>query len=140
MKWGAIEGRPDFEDRGFGKTYLKRFPPYVYSLLGGMLVHKVLNVEAQWYQAARSKARPGGTCLERLASPRLTIHTVCGYSFYAGREFKRKRSQSCAVPKPGAVLCGRCHGTGPVFGKGLAVRETRREDARSRIGCAAEVP
>lgn len=129
-----IRGRPDFGNPDFGKTLLKRFPPYVYSRLGGMLIHRVLRVEAQWYQAVYP-----GDALERLPCPRLTFVAVCGQSFYAGAGPRSGRSQACAIPKPGAVLCGRCSGTGPVFGKGLAERDVKRRDARARIGCVAEV-
>jgi hypothetical protein len=127
-------GRPDFKDHNYGKSWLKRFPPYVYSLLGGMLIHRVLRVEAQWYEPAS----PYGECLERLESPRLTIHAACGQVFYAGTGKRARRSQTCVLPKPGAVPCGRCVGTGPVFGRGLAELTVLRRDARRRIGCVMD--
>lgn len=133
MDQPRTEGRPDFADKNFGMTELKRFPPYVYSLMGGMLVHRVLRVQAWWY----APARPNGDYLERLASPRLTIYTACGQMFYAGLG-REKRARACALPKPGAVACGRCNGTGPVFGRGLAEVDVRRRDARKRIGCVME--
>lgn len=140
MTGQLIPGRPDLgcgRNSDFGKTYLKRFPPYVYSLLGGMLVHRVLRVEAQWYRAATIKEP--GDALERLQSPRLTIEAVCGYSFYAGPHLKQERARACSVPKPDAVLCGRCVGTGPVFGRGLAELAVRRSEARRLVGCLVEV-
>jgi len=102
------DGRPDLRDHKFGISRLKRFPPYVYSLLGGMLVHRVTGVEAWWYEPVER-----GECLERLESPRLIIHTACGQWFLAG--VGRVRARTCALPKPGAVECGRCAGTGAVF-------------------------
>lgn len=126
-----VEGRPDFEDRSFGVTHLKQFPPYVYSLLGGMLVHKVEAVQARWY-------KPQYGHLERLESPILTIVAACGQLFYAGHG-RAERSRACVLPKPDAVLCGRCQGTGAVFGRGLAERAVTRRDAKRRIGCVMEV-
>ncbi len=135
-----IHGRPDFADSSFGITTLKRFPPYVYSLMGGMLVHKVREVTARWYEAkaCRCEGRLEYSHLERRTTPRLTVVTVCGQTFYAGAEHAG-RSRACEIPKPDAVLCGRCHGTGPVFGRGLAEQSTKRADARRRIGCVARV-
>ena len=130
--YGKVKGRPDFRDKRFGKTYLKTFPPYVYSLLGGMLVHKTLRVEANWYA-------PHFGDMERLASPRLVFETVCGMNFYGGIGDRAKRSQACKVPALNAVLCGRCHGTGPTFGRGLAELKVTRYEARKRIGCVVEV-
>ena len=132
MSTEVVLGRPDFADRSFGVTQLKRFPPYVYSLLGGMLVHKVESVEARWY-------KPQMNHLERLSSPALIIRAVCGQVFYAGQGCRRERSRSCALPRPDAVLCGRCHGTGPVFGRGLAERAVTRREAKQRLGCIVEV-
>ena len=131
-----IHGRPDFGNPDFGKTRLKRFPPYVYSRLGGMLVHKVLHVEARWYRAV--SIRSCGDGLERLPYPQLTFVTACGQMFYAGMG-RDDRSQSCVIPKADAVLCGRCCGTGPVF-PGRHERDIKRSEARARIGCMAEVP
>jgi hypothetical protein len=128
----VVPGRPDFYDRSFGITLLKRFPPYVYSLLGGMLVHKIQRVEAHWYT-------PKGSYLVRERSPRLTIHTVCGQTFYGGVG-RGKRARACATPRPESVPCGRCAGTGPVFGRGLAEKSVTRASARLRVGCTVEVP
>lgn len=129
------EGRPDFRDHNFGRSLVKKFPPYVYSLLGGMLVHRLLRVEAWWYAPVGQ-----GECLERLESPRLTIHAACGQVFYAGTGKRAGRSQACVRPKPGAIQCGRCAGTGPVFVRGSGDEHARRREARARIGCVAEVP
>jgi hypothetical protein len=102
----------------------------VYSLLGGMLVHRVASVEAQWY-------RPEYDRLVRLDTPSLTIRAVCGQVFYGNCE--KARAQACAVPRADAVACGRCNGEGPVFGRGLRERTVLRREAKARIGCALEV-
>lgn len=128
-----VQGRPDFADHDFGKTRLKKFAPYIYSRLGGMLVHKVLYVDAQWYKPIN-----GGSDLQRLPSPRLTYVTNCGQWFYGGVD-RPKRAQTCRIPQEQAVLCGRCDGTGPVFGRGLHERMVTRADARKRLGCVAVV-
>lgn len=129
-----VIGRPDLVDHSFGQTKLKRFAPYVYSRLGGMLVHRVREVVAQWYDPAP----PLGENLIRLESPRLTYVTNCGQWFYGGVE-REKRAQTCRIPQEQAVLCGRCDGTGPVFGRGLHERMVTRADARKRLGCVAVV-
>ncbi len=139
MSAPRIEGRPDWSNPGFGRTTLKRHPPYVYARRGGMLVHKVLRVEASWYRAVWLNKEACETGLERLPSPRITFYTVCGQMFYGHSDGKLgPRTQVCKVPAPDAVLCGRCHGTGPVFGKGLAELTVKREEAKRRLGCVAE--
>lgn len=129
-----VKGRPDFADHDFGKTRLKKFPPYVYSRLGGMLVHRVREVIAHWYEPDR----PHGHNLIRLAAPHLTYVTNCGQTFYGGAP-RARRSQTCVIPAPDAVMCGRCEGTGAVFGRALRERKVKRSDARRRIGCIEEV-
>jgi hypothetical protein len=127
-----MKGRPDFTNRRFGVTNPKRFPPYVYSKLGGMLVHKILRVDLSWWEGHYWE-------MVRLRAPRITYHTVCGMSFYGGEPQERhKRSATCAMPRDGAVLCGRCQGLGPVFGRGLKEKNVTREEAKRRIGCAVE--
>lgn len=129
-----INGRPDFADHDFGVTKLKRFPPYVYSKLGGMLVHRVASVDARWWV-------PGGwgQYLVRLDSPALTINAVCGATFYAGSNGRTGRAQQCALPAADAVACGRCNGTAAIFGRGGREIFVKRADARRRLGCAVEV-
>jgi len=135
LEESRIEGRPDLGNPGFGITKLKKFPPYIYSKLGGMLVHRVLAVEAQWYTPGG-----GGRYLIRIQNPALTFETACGQRFYAGEGLRRSgRSQVCALPRRGAIRCGRCDGTGAIFGRGLKEKTVTRADARRRIGCAVEV-
>lgn len=129
MEEEYVEGRPDFQERTFGVTRLRKFPPFVYSLLGGMLVHSVSHVEAQWYAPEYGRLR-------RLPSPRLTVHANCGAVFYAGRD-SGKRAQACVRPRADAVMCGRCRGEGAVLVG--ADRASKRRDARRRLGCVMEV-
>lgn len=124
-----VRGRPDFVDHDFGKTRLRRFAPYIYSVLGGMLVHKTQEAECVWYS-------PKGDHLVRLNSPEINVKTVCGMTFLMGRS--QKRAEACKIPRKDAVLCGRCHGTGAVFGKGLREKEITRAEAKRRIGCVME--
>lgn len=129
----VIEGRPDFADHAFGVTHAKRFPPYVFSTVGNAcLVHKVARVELRWWTPGR-----GGRCLLKRVHPRMYAETVCGQTKY----FRKGRTQTCTVPDPDAVLCGRCHGEPATFGRdGLAAALgfTRRE-AHDRLGCLPEV-
>lgn len=121
-----VNGRPDFGNRSFGLTYLKKFPPYVYGTAGNAcLVHKVLRVECRWYD-------PEYDHLVRRDTPRMSIVTMCQQSFYLSGG-----SVSCMLPKSDAVLCGRCHGTGPNFRRGLWSHE--RLAARGKLGCVLSV-
>ena len=131
-----IKGRPDMEDRQFGKTRAKRHPKYVYGTASGLLMHEVAYVELHWYDFG-----PGGHSLIRRDSPRITITTCCGQLFHAQpRHWNRPnrdgkpRATICDVPNPDAVLCGRCRGEGPVFGKNGTGNVTKRE-AKDRLGC-----
>ena len=130
MEQIIIHGRPDFADKRFGHTTVKKFPKYVYSSNGnGLLIHKVLRVEARWYDVV-----PAG--LLRRHTPHLTAISVCGQYFYINHG--KGYGVACEMPKPDAVLCGRCHGTGPVFRKNPVDIEKRR-DAHRKLGCIAEV-
>lgn len=127
-----VEGRPDFDTPGFGMTKLRRFPPFVYSRLGGALVHRVHAVEARWYRAM-------GDYLERLSSPHLVIRTICGQQFYAGHDSlgrEMNRTRACHVPAPDAVHCGRCNGAPPTLRRGSGVS---RQECKHRLGCVVEV-
>ncbi len=125
-----IEGRPDFANHDFGHTEIKKFPPFVYSLsLNGMLVHKVSHVTASWYEAQYDR-------MLRLDTPKLVATTVCGYFFFIHlpRDKKTFKASLCEIPKPDAVLCGRCHGEPASFGKHGKASCSKRV-ARVRLGC-----
>lgn len=129
MKPLIIEGRPDFGNKNFGKTRLKRHPKYVYGTTGfAALVHKIHFVQLRWWEVGGK-----GEYLIRLDKPHATATTVCGQNFY----LRDKMANVCAMPKSDAVLCGRCHGEGPVFGRNGKGTVTRRE-AHGRLGCVAE--
>jgi hypothetical protein len=98
-----IEGRPDFADPMFGKTVLKRFPPYVYSPRG-LLIHRVERAEAWWYDHQCDR-------LIRRQSPVLLAYCFCGMSF----RIEAGRGKTCAVPSPEAVICGKCQGERATF-------------------------
>lgn len=128
--WGdekIIHGRPDFGDSKFGHTRAKKVPKYAYSPRRGCLVHKVLRIEMRWWDVGGD-----GEYLIRRDSPRMTIFTSCGQMMF----LSKGRSTTCAIPEPNAVLCGRCHGEGPIFGKNSKHKVTKRE-ASARLGCIA---
>jgi hypothetical protein len=129
-----VEGRPDFVDRKFGVTVAKRHAKYVYSNLNGLLLHKVNKVELHWYDARMDH-------LVRRDVPHVSITTVCGQMFFGSSSRGGKalrRSTMCELPKPDAVLCGRCHGETPPFGKDGKPPCTKGE-AKVRLGCITEV-
>lgn len=134
----TIKGRPDLfgPNRGkFGVTKAKRHPAYCYSNQNGQLLHKVAELELHWWEVT-----PGGGSLRRLTRPVGIIRTVCNQSFFYTKDRKGKeKSTLCELPKPDAVLCGRCHGTGPVFGKRGETLSVTKHEAKSRLGCIAEV-
>ena len=139
-----IMGRPDFADKEFGKTYAKRFPPYVYGKVGhARLVHKVARLVMRWYDIGMIE-RPGD-CLVRRDSPKISYETVCGMNFFADylyptqrkRYGTRPRSTLCTIPAPDAVLCGRCQGELPAFSKKNKKTTVTQEQAKLRIGCIA---
>lgn len=127
-----IQGRPDFEDHDFGVTRPKRHAQYVYSNQNGALIHKVSHVSLSWYQAQSDH-------LVRLTTPNMTIRTICGQQFFGSKNRGGKqRLTMCAIPKPDAVLCGKCHGEEATFGKhGNAPCDKRA--ATARLGCITEV-
>lgn len=125
---------PDRYDPALGRTILKRHPPYVHGARG-MLLHEVREVELWWYDFALS-----GTGLVRLKSPRMIIRTKCDQTFFGQSPLARgtkQRAKTCQLPKPGAVLCGRCRGEGPVFARGCKPGRSGidRHEARARLGC-----
>lgn len=140
----VITGRPDFRDHRFGETIAKRHAEYVYSKLGGQLAHKIRQVRLRWWVSHWDR-------MLRLVTPHVLIDTVCGLTFTGKNSDGKQRAAICVLPKEGAVLCGRCHGTGSVFGDKAGVVLTygqlepnppltvTRKEAKARIGCTVEV-
>lgn len=121
--------RSSVNERTFGVSDARRHPAYVYSIhKSACLMHKVSRVEIQWYAVIGI-----GNRLGRLQQPAMIAHTVCGNS----RALVPSRSRTCAVPLPGAVLCGRCHGEPATFGKDGRGRKAgiRRAHAHVELGC-----
>lgn len=137
----VVNGRPDFADRRFGVTLAKRFAPYAYARgPNAALVHRVVRVELRWYDVG-----PCGHTLVRRATPKATAVLACGPVLYlatgaTGPEARKRRALLCALPAPGAVLCGRCHGEPASFGPyGSATRTgLSKRAAGARLGCLAE--
>lgn len=130
----VIKGRPDFANRSFGITRAKKFPPYVYSSNRmGSLVHKIHHVDLWWWTP---DPRNGGSDLVRLKRPRMLAHTACGNV----RFLTSDRARTCIVPKPDAILCGRCHGDVHTFGKdGWATKAgITRTAANAKLGCIVQ--
>jgi len=125
----VIKGRPDFENHKFGVTRAKRHPKYVYSNIFGCLVHEITYVEFRWYNVGS-----GGSSLVRRAHPRISITTNCGQVFFYWSQNGRPKSTMCELPNPDAVLCGRCQGKGPVFGK-RGSGDVTKSAAKVRLGC-----
>ncbi len=125
----VIEGRPDFQNHEFGVTYAKKFPLYIFSVRGpAAVVHKIAAVRLKWYRVGDR-----GECLIRLKQPTMTATLVCGgFRFLVG-----EATRTCHIPKPDAVLCGRCHGEVASFGKnGAAIKAgITREVAKVKLGC-----
>lgn len=135
-----IDGRPDLDawrdGRRFGVSRVSRFPPYVYSTRrNAALVHRVAYVEAHWWEPVGA-----GHALRRLDRPRLVAHCVCNQVLFLHRTRRHDRgpaATTCLVPAPDALLCGRCHGAVPTFGRGGPLegdREARRA-ADATLGC-----
>lgn len=129
-----VMGRPDFRNHSFGKTEIEKHPKYIYSSsMNGMLIHKVSYVEAHWYEVA-----DGGEKLLRLESPKLIGVSVCGQHFFIhlprAKRNQKFRAAMCEIPKPDAVMCGRCHGEVATFGK-RGNPPCSKEMARIRKGC-----
>jgi hypothetical protein len=125
----VVNGRPDLADLMFGVTHAKKFPPYVFSVRGpAALVHKIASVELRWYRVCNH-----GHALMKLNRPTMIAKLVCGGSRFLIGEATR----TCHIPKPDAVLCGRCHGELASFGKnGPAIKAgITREVAKVKLGC-----
>jgi hypothetical protein len=125
----VIDGRPDFPGwKRFGITQAKHFPKYVYSANKmGLLIHKIAVVELHWWTPIR-----GGQALARLDKPRMIATTVCNQIKF----LKPGRAHTCMIPEPNAVLCGRCHGEAPTFGRNRK-QVISKEYARDHLGCVA---
>lgn len=129
-----IPGRPDLDwyrsDRStpqFGVTRAKKHPKYVHGKMGmAALLHKISYVNLHWYTTDST-----GHNLVRLIQPRMIAHTVCGNSWHIATS-----SNTCDLPKPETILCGRCHGQGVIWKRGEKAAITMRE-ARLRLGCIA---
>lgn len=128
----VIHGRPDFANPEFGITRAKKHAPYVFSIRGlSCLVHKVAYVEIRWFNYG-----PGGHTLIRTDTPKMIANTVCGYHFF----LEAKRSRTCQIPDPAAVLCGRCHGEVATFGKDGPAQQAgiSKQAAHIALGCAVK--
>jgi len=137
-------GRPDFNGYGmeWARTKAKRHAKYVYSRRFGILLHEVREAELSWWKLGN-----GGKYWVRRQSPRITYLTKCGTYFFGPDpeaetpRGRKSRALVCELPKADAVLCGRCRGEGPVFGKGMQRKDggPTRQEARARLGCAVAV-
>lgn len=137
-------GRPDHHGDGmeWARTMAKKHPKYVYGRRLGMLLHEIACMEFQWWQLGDN-----GSYWVRMKNPRIHFTTKCGTFFFGpdpeSRYAKQRAPKAavCELPKPDAVLCGRCRGEGPVFAKGCKAKPggPTRQEARARLGCAVEV-
>lgn len=133
-------GRPDHNGGGtdWMRTVAKRHPAFVYGRRMGMLLHTVARMELQWWTLGDS-----GNYWVRRTSPKVYYTTKCGMFFFGSDPDslgkKPPKALVCELPKPDAVLCGRCQGKGPTFAKGTQPRPggPTRKEARARIGCVA---
>lgn len=123
----VVDDRPDFRgDRKWGITEAKKFHPFVYSAnKNGALVHKTRRVMYHWWAGVNHQ-------MVRRKRPLIIAETMCAQSFF----LESGRAVVCKVPAPGAVLCGRCHGTGSTFRK--TGDWAARQAARARLGCMPE--
>lgn len=124
-----ICGRPDFQDHAYGITKAKKYPPYVFGIRGvSCLVHKILRVELHWWRVAGH-----GEMLVKLKRPVMIAQANCAQSF----RLEPRISRTCQLPKPDALLCGRCHGEGATFGKRGPAKKSglTRQEAHVKLGC-----
>jgi hypothetical protein len=119
--------RPRPDDWDFGITYAKKHPPYVYSANGmGCLIHKIARVSIHWWEYRFD-------WLERLDKPRVIAETVCG--MHKPIDYGRMRSKVCAIPRPDATFCGRCHGQVANFPRKDPKSKAARLEAKRKLGC-----
>lgn len=129
-------GRPDFVDHGWGVTYAKSFPQYVYSLgRNGALIHKVNYVSIRWWRGSMDR-------MIRLRKPCIIAETICGMAKFVQTDEQQYRSNRlrasfCEIPKPDAVLCGRCHGEHTNFPRKDPTAKERLKLAKVKLGCIA---
>ncbi len=106
----------------------KKHPKYVHGKVGmAMMLHKIAYVEMRWWQADYDVFR-------RLVNPVLCARTVCGNYW----RLEAGKAVTCEAPKPDAVLCGMCHGTGRVWPRGEKNPSVTKRQAKDRLGCIAE--
>ena len=130
-----IPGRPDLEwyRSRQGKqpfyTKAKKFPKYVHGVRGNSaLIHTIAYVDMDWCQVGGN-----GSYLIKLDSPIMHATAICGTHF----RLSSKSGVTCEIPKPDAVMCGRCNGEMPPFSK----RNPNRLDikaAKKELGCIVE--
>ena len=119
--------RPSPDNWDFGITYAKKHPPYVYSANGmGVLIHKVREVSLHWWEYNMD-------FLIRREDPVIIAETVCGMNKRI--ENGRMKSAMCAVPRPDATFCGRCHGLPANFPRKNPNSKAARAEAKKKLGC-----
>ncbi len=120
--------RDAVNERTFGRSTARRHPAYVYSInRNSCLMHKIVKVEIHWYAFVNMGH------LGRLKRPAMIATTACGCS----RPLLAERTRTCAIPLPGSILCGRCHGEPATFGKHGKGTLTglKRAEAHVQLGC-----
>lgn len=125
-----LVARRSVDERTFGVSKAKRYPAYVYAInRNAGLMHRVVDVELHWY----AFVGPGASQLGRLKQPAAIATTACGTSF----PLVSRRTRTCTVPEPDALLCGRCHGELATFGKHGAATKAgiTRQAAHVKLGC-----
>lgn len=130
-----VPGRPDLawyrsrEGKQPFVTRAKKFPKYVFGNRGNAaLVHTIAYVKLNW-----TRVDDTGSNLIKLNAPIMIATTICGTSF----RLSAKSGVTCEIPKPDAVMCGRCNGQMPPFSK----RNPNRLDikaAKKALGCIVE--
>jgi hypothetical protein len=129
----AIPERLDFIDPAFGVTRAKSHPPFVFGIRGvSCLVHRVAYVDLHWWRIGG----PGGSSLVKLKKPLAIATCVCAQHFRLESDICR----TCRLPDPKALLCGRCHGEIPPFGRHGAATKAgiTRQEAHVKLGCAVQ--
>lgn len=112
-------------DRSRMTTRAKSHPKYVHGKVGAaMLLHRIAYVSMRWYDLAWNQAI-------RLKHPKMMAYTVCGTQFF----LEAGRSGVCESPKPDAVLCGMCTGTGRIWPRGEKNPKVTKRQAKDRLGC-----
>jgi hypothetical protein len=103
--------------------------PYAYSTgRNASLIHKISYLRLRWWTCG-----PGGEYLVRLQSPTIFAVTNCQQWL----SLNGTKARSCAMPRPDAVMCARCHGEGVNFPRGRE-HKIPRNIAKVKLGCIAE--